>query len=286
MIACRPGRAKVRTSRARARRGYLGRVLAGFREHDCVILAAAIAFYCILAVIPLLLLGTSVLGFVLGSSRAAVEIVGWVMRLSPGTGRGEIETFLAAFAARRRIAGGLGLVGLAWVAAGVFEIIERSINRILGFEETRSWLWRKLGALLMMLSAGVLLLLALTLPSLPLVLRLLPAPVVTALGPEVTVLWDPIVRNLPMLLVMATFAMVYAVAPAEAIPLRRAILAGIVGGILWQAAKLAFDWFAATVVGYNRLYGVLGGFMALLLWIYYTALIMLLGAELIAGRRR
>ena len=276
----------MRASRARARRGYVGRVIEGFREHDCAILAAAIAFYCVLAVIPLLLLGTSVLGFIVGSSRAAEEIVGWVARLSPGTARGEIETFLAAFAARRRIAGGLGLAALAWVAAGVFETIERSINRILGFEETRAWLWRKLVSLLMMLSAGVLLLLALTLPSLPLVLRLLPAPLVAALGPEVSVLWDPLVRNLPMLLVMATFAMVYSVAPAEAIPLRAAVTAGVVGGILWQAAKLAFDWFTATVVSYNRLYGALGGFMALLLWIYYTALILLLGAELIAARRR
>jgi membrane protein len=260
--------------------------VAGFREHDCVTLAAAVGFYCVLAVIPLLLLGTSILGFVVGSSRAAGEIVAWLARLSPGAGRGEIETFLAAFAARRRIAGGLGLAGLAWVASGVFEVIERAVNRILGFDETRSWLRRKLVALLMMLSAGVLLLIALTLPSLPLVLRLLPEGVAETLPLELSVLWDPIVRNLPVLLVMATFAMVYAVAPAETLPMPAAIAAGVAGGLLWQAAKLAFDWFAARVAGYSRLYGVLGGFMALLLWIYYTALILLLGAELIAARRR
>ena len=50
-------------------------------------------------------------------------------------------------------------------------------------------------------------------------------------------------------------------------------------GVLWEAAKKGFSYYLANFGHYDKLYGTLGGLIILILWIYYTSMILLLGAE-------
>jgi membrane protein len=59
--------------------------------------------------------------------------------------------------------------------------------------------------------------------------------------------------------------------------------AGIAGGIvalLWEAAKQAFAFYTSKYANYDKVYGTLGGVVGLVFWIYYTSMILLLGAEI------
>ena len=98
----------------------------------------------------------------------------------------------------------------------------------------------------------------------------------------------PLTQYVPALLVAGTFALLYRVAPPRPFRLRTCLLGAARGGLLWHAAKRAFNWYLLNVGQYNVVYGLVGTFVALLLWIYYTAVILLVVGVIVeaAGRTR
>jgi membrane protein len=54
------------------------------------------------------------------------------------------------------------------------------------------------------------------------------------------------------------------------------------GAILWHQAKVLFNWYLTHYARHSLFYGILGGFIGLVLWIFYTAIILLLGGLLAA----
>ncbi|MBI2561034.1 MAG: YihY/virulence factor BrkB family protein [candidate division NC10 bacterium] len=268
-----------------SRRGWLrrvsGEIVRRLREHDLMMMAAAIAFYWLLALIPLLLLGTSAIGYLLGSSdRAVDEVMTAARRMIPrATGR-DVEAFLRTLIQSRHVTGGLGIAFLVWVSMGVFEIIGASLTALTGGRETRSYLRRKLVALVLMCTAGFLLLLTLMggwiLAAWPNIedlagMRLrLPA-----------FLTDPnFPRYFTSVLMGILLTIVYRVAPVRDIRWPAAIAGATVAAILWHQAKVVFNWYLTHYARYNLFYGILGGFIGLVLWIFYAAIILLFGGML------
>ena len=75
--------------------------------------------------------------------------------------------------------------------------------------------------------------------------------------------------------------MIYRFGPDRAAARWRWITPGsIVATLLWVAASAAFSWYAANFGSYNQTYGALGGVIILLFWLYISAFVILLGAEL------
>lgn len=268
-----------------SRKGWLrrvgGEIARRLKEHDLMMMAAAIAFYWLLGFIPLLLLGTSAIGYLLGSSdRGLDEVMAAARRLIPrATGR-DVENFLRALIQSRHVTGGLGLGFLLWVSVGVFEIIATSLTALTGGRETRSYLRRKLIALVLMCTAGFLLL-------------------VTMMGGWVLAAWPNLEDLLGMRLPLPAFLMdprfpryvtsilmgvlltiVYRTAPVRDISWPAAITGATIAAILWHQAKVLFNWYLTHYARYNLFFGILGGFIGVVLWIFYTAIILLLGGML------
>lgn len=267
------------------RRGWLrrvgGEITQRLKEHDLMLMAAAIAFYWLLAFIPLLLLGTSAIGFLLGSSERAVdEVMAAARRMIPRATGPDVESFLRALIQSRHVTGGLGLGFLLWVSMGVFEIIATSLTALTGVRETRSYLRRKLVALVLMCTAGFLLL-------------------VTMMGGWVLAAWpnleDLLGTHLPLppfltdprfpryvtsILMGILLTIVYRVAPVRDIGWPAAMAGATLAAILWHQAKVLFNWYLTHYSRYSLFYGLLGGFIGLVLWIFYTAIILLFGGML------
>lgn len=249
-------------------------------------MAAAISFFALLSLMPLFLLAASTMGFFLGSSEEAFrQIVTAVKRFFPRATARDIEKLLLPLVQKKAIAGGLGLLLLGWVAFGLFEAVERAINAIWGQATTRSFLHRQLGAFLIMLGSGTLLLLAFGVSWLALLLQAIDLALADRLPFRITPLWDLLLLFVPMLLTIGMFTFIYSVASARFIPFKEALTGGLAAGVLWQAAKLAFNWYILHFAHwYANIYGLLGGLIALLLWVFYTSLLLLLGAEVIKVR--
>lgn len=267
------------------RRGWLRRVIGELvrrlRQHDLMMMAAGIAFYWLLGLIPLLLLGSSTVGYVLGSSERGVdEVMTMARRLIPtATGR-DVENFLRSIVQSRHITGVLGVGFLLWVGMGMFEGIASSLTTLSGERETRSYARRKLVALVMLGTAGFLFVATLIggwmLAAWPEIEVLIGARIV--LPPFLTAPSFP--RYFSSALLACLLTIVYRVAPVRAIRWPWAIAGATVAAVLWYEARVLFNWYLTHYARYNLFYGILGGFIGLVLWVFYTAIILLLGGLL------
>ncbi len=265
--------------RQRRRGGILRRAADLLKAHDLFMMGAGIAFFFTLALIPLLLLGTSALGFALGSpQRATAQIFPAIRRIAPGATTGQLETFVRSLVEGRALAGWLGLLSLLWVSSGAYEAIASALTTLSGLRETRSFLRRKMLAAGLMVGTGTLFLASLILASLATAIRGFGSRTLEYLPGVFAVAPGMIFLVASPLLVTATFLLLYRWATPQPIAWGPAIVGASLGGALWYVAKRAFGWYLVKVAQNHLLYGILGSFIGLLLWIYYTSLIFLLGA--------
>jgi membrane protein len=250
-------------------------------EHDLMMMAAAISFYWLLAFVPMLLLGTSAIGYLLGSSDQAVEeIMRAAARFIPrGTGP-DVALFLRSLIQSRYVTGLVGLGFLLWFAMGLFEVITNSLTRLSGERETRSYLRRKLVALVLIGTVGFLFVAALVASWMFMAWANLEDLIGIRLGLP-AILYDPSTpRYVTSLFMGVLLTVIYRVAPVRGVRWPWAIVGGTFAGMLWHLAKLLFNWYLVHYARYNLFYGILGGFVGLILWIFYTAIILLLGGIL------
>jgi membrane protein len=251
------------------------------RQHDLMMMAAAIAFYWLLGIIPLLLLGSSAAGYFLGSSdRGVDEVMAAARKTIPRANAREIEDFLRPLIRSRHVTGMLGAGFLLWVGMGVFEAIASSLTALSGGRETRSYLRRKLVALVMMGTAGFLFVAALMsgwiLAAWPEIEAVIGVRIV--LPPFLTHPGFP--RYVSSILMALLLTIVYHIAPVRAIRWPWAFTGAAVAAVLWHEARVLFNLYLTQYARYNLFYGILGGFIGLVLWVFYTAVILLFGGLL------
>ncbi|MDE2058494.1 MAG: YihY/virulence factor BrkB family protein [candidate division NC10 bacterium] len=256
-------------------------------RRDPFMMAAAISFYGLLSLIPFLLIGSAILGVFAGSSREATHIITeTIRRVLPRATGAQIEGAIQSLIHGRRVAGGLGLLSLLWVASGAFDMVASALTALSNVQESRSYLRRKVTALFLMLICSLGFLVSLAAASLATVIEALGNRLLEVVPAEISVPHGLLLHLLPATLVGATFLLMYRVAPARPIPLRAALLGAVVAGVLWHLARQLFNWYLLTYARYNPVFGILGSAMALLLWLYYSALIFLLGGAIAEALRR
>lgn len=261
------------------------------RQYDVMMMAAGIAFYWLLGLIPLLLLGSSTTGYFLGSSERGVdEVMTMARRLIPSATGRDVETFLRSIVESRHVTGVLGIGFLLWVGMGVFEAIASCLTTLSGERETRSYFRRKLVALVLLGTAGLLfvavllggwILAAWSEIEVLIGVRVVLPPFITAPGFS---------RYFTSSILACLLTIVYRVAPVRPIRWPWAIAGATVVAMFWFEARVLFNWYLTHYARYNLFYGILGGFIGLVLWVFYTAIILLLGGVLAdvldrAGRR-
>jgi membrane protein len=164
----------------------------------------------------------------------------------------------------------IGLVGLIFIITTVFGLInnvESAFNQIWGIKDTRSW-YRMFSDYVMMV----------------LLLPFFVAGMVTVTTVLKTVdlrMGEAIVYNLAQYaIIWAGFAVLYYIVPNACVMLRYAVLGGIVGGTLWNGLNWVYVTFQYGLRGSSIFYSTLAQFPVLLMWIYFSWVILLFGAEL------
>jgi membrane protein len=253
-----------------------------FRIHQCWDLAAALTYHVVLTVCPALLAAVALIG-IFGDSEQFAEGVLLVVRDLGGddvvAGLTEpIDQLLTA--SRTGLALLTGLAVTFWTVSGYLGTFGRGLNRILGVEEGRPF-WKSRPS---MLAAAALLVLLGTLIALGLVVS---GPVATAVlhaagfDEEARLVWD--LAKLPVLAVLAALmlAVLYWAAPNVHRPQLRWISVGAATALLaWIVTTTLFGLYVWNFAQYDRIYGVLGGIVAFLLWIWLSQMAVLAGAVL------
>lgn len=276
-------------------------VVRGFTENRCPVRAAALSYTTLLALIPLLAVVFSVSKNFLQDTSA--DLVPKLLDRMVATVAPQLEYMplpedsagppapgqaIVSSRARQQAveqiqsfldninAGTLGTVStifLIFVAIRLMMTIESAFNDIWGVQKGRT-IWRKVVYYWTTITLGPLLLILaiyitgrVEFSSVYGKLKFLP-------GSEKFLL-----QLVPFVVMWAAFSLMYALMPNTHVRARAALVGGIVGGTLWQLNSLLSTLYLSRVVTYSRIYGALGMIPVLLVGLYFSWLIVLLGAQ-------
>ena len=257
----------------------LMRVKAEAKDDGVSLMSAGVAFYALLALAPALVALVSMYGLVAEPSDVGDQITS-TLAAAPQEVRELVEAQLSSIVESSGGGAVLGvLVGILlalWSASsGVGHLIE-AINRAYDEKETRGFVRRKAIALGFTVGAIAFLVAAFTL------VTVLPALLAkTSLGGPARVVFG-VLRWIVLLGGMVVgLAVLYRYAPDRDEPRWRWVSPGaLVAAVLWIVASIVFSIYTANFGKYNETYGSLGAVVVLLLWLFLTALVVILGAEI------
>lgn len=246
--------------------------------------AAAIAYYALLSLFPIILLGLSVLGEMTTDTADRDAVVRFAFRYFPRQ-FAFIQGQLDAFRETPVTFGFWGVVALVWAALGVFNAVSSAVNHAWGVEKRRSFVKHRFVSFVMMLSAGGILILGLVIASL---VRLAETRLRDAMvrSPWLDSFSGVFASYLATVLLIGCVALVFYYIPNTRVRFRDVWPGAILVGVLWRSALRLFAWYAADLATWNVIHGSVAAVVVFLLWIYVSAVILLYGVEMTASYAR
>lgn len=254
------------------------RAITGFAEHDGGAVASGMAYFAILSVFQVVVLGVIVFSFLLGEGEARRILIGRLdeaLPLEPGTVGAIVESIIES-------RGGVTLISiplLAWGAIGFFGALATGVGRAFATSTRRPFWQDKLIALLLMGGAGLL-----TLASIGIGLA---EGIATRLanripggGQSGELLVSLAGLLVPILLVLVAVVAIYRVVPNRKVTLRQVLPGAIVAALLFTALRAGFTWYATDVARYESFFGPISTVISLLVFLHLASMVVLLGAEI------
>ncbi len=272
------GRSAGRSSRVPLRE-LARRVYAQVWKDDLLDRAAALSYYFLFALFPTLLFLTALVGL-LPLPHLMDQLIGYVVRVLPADAASLLVKTLGeirAGASRGLLS--LGVVAALWAASGGMLSIISALNVAYDIVDTRPWWKRRLIALA--LTGGF------SLFTLTAVLLLIfgerigeATAALMGLGSQFTRTWNVVQWPAVILCAPTGVGLVYSLAPA----VRRRFRWVTPGSAFAVVAGLAMSFVLRVYVhyfgNYNATYGSIGGVILLMLWLYWSSLALLVGAEI------
>ncbi len=263
-----------------------GKTAKGFYRDDCHIMAAAIAFYAILSLLPFLLLLLSIAGFVLNdvahqyASQQDLfsHISSYIQAVVPFLGD-DVMQRMAGAVSNRGTYGVTGLVILFITAGLVFRTLELAFARVFKTKQHRSMVVSQLLIVVFVLALGLLFLGVHY-------FGVLSSTFYSARDASFSQRWDEFLSAhmvLRFIVTMVTATTVFVILlkyfSKERVGTRFALAGGLLFSLLWMLAINVFGYYLTHVARFSLLYGSLATLAIIIVWIFYSACILLLCAE-------
>jgi membrane protein len=249
------------------------RTAEGAGNHDVAHMAAGVAYYTFLSIFPLLLGLIALFGFFLPSVNLQEKMLTFVGDNIPGA-TNILKQNITSIIALRGAMGVLSIVIFFWGASAMFRAVSRAINHAWGISRYRPFFIRKAGELGMVFGIGILFLLSLGTSTIISILRgLFDLPVADL------IIVDMGSRLIAFLLILAVFLLLYKFIPYARTYWRDIWPGALLAAILFETARTLFIFYLENFANYQLIYGSIASIIVLLVWIYYSAFIVVLGAE-------
>lgn len=249
--------------------------------------AAAIALYAILSAIPLLILTLIAAGSLISSNpNIQADILGAVQNFHPYFTE-QVFKQLGHIEGKGRVLGWIGLLGLVWLSAAIFNAIESALNNIFRSQHRRNYFVSKLMAVCMIPIAWMIGGLSVILSYAALLLA--QGPLILPGGMEISLTLPAEIALryvVPYVMVVILVTAIYKFIPTAAIRFSAALTAGAVFALLLEIAKQSFTWYVANYTRYNVIFGSLETIVILVVWVFYVSLIFLFCAEMMSSHAR
>ena len=257
----------------------LKRAWAENKADNMPIIAGGVAFFGFLSAFPALIATISIYGLVSSPADVTRQIEDLSAQL-PEDAQKLLETQLTSIAANSGGALSFGLIvsilAALWSASGGVGNLITAINLAYDEVDARNAVKKKLMSLGMTLAAIVFVLVTFTLVAVvPSVLEALP------LGIVGTVLAQVVRWGLLLGVFTGSLAVLYRIAPDRDNPkLRWVSLGSVIVTVIWVVVSVGFSIYVDNFGSYDKTYGTIAGVIVLMLWLYLTCFLVLLGAEI------
>ena len=245
-------------------------------DDDITALAAQLAYDLLLSFFPFLLLLISMLGY---SNLQSTDVLVYLQRIMPKSTFDLIyTTVISVLDSTSGHLLSLSIIGTIWSGSSGFRAVIKGLNKAYDEEETRPY-WKIIAiSILFMLGLVIAIIVGVAL----VVFGQMIGKVIAShlnLSSSFILNWD-IIRYLVSLCGMAfTFAALYHFTPCRRLTWKEVLPGAIVSTLGWLISSLGFAYYVNGFSNYSSIYGGIGAVIVLMLWLYITSVIILLGGE-------
>jgi YihY family inner membrane protein len=266
---------------------FLLEVLRGFRGNQGLLLAGAVAYYTLLSIIPVFALVLIVLSHFL-EQELLLETVSAILTLVAPVRSEAIASHLEAFLSNWKVIGTMGIVFLLFFSSLAFTVLENAMSMIFfhrHLDQRRHYL---ISAILpyvyiLLLAAGFL---VVSLMAGWLDQHSSDTPTLIGIDINMTSTTATILYLLGVIGEVLLLTSVYLVMPVGRLAWSHALVGGIAATVLWEITRHALVWYFTTLSFVSIIYGSLATTIIILLSFEFAAIILLLGAQVIAEYER
>ena len=260
------------------------RGIAGIYHSNDLTFASSIAYYALLSLFPFFLLVLSILASVTTNDSDRAAVLRFVLRYFP-THFDFINTQLQSMQQAGFRLGVFGSILMVWAAMGVFSAIGSAVNHAWGVDKQPSYLKHKLMAFTMLVTASLLLLIALLLISAINVAEARWFAVVIARAPSLLVLQSWAIKSASTIIFIVLVGLVFYFVPNAAVRFRDVWVGAVLTGLLWRVALAGFSRYVRDLSHFS-IHGSIAAVVVFLVWVYISAVILLYGVEVTAAYAR
>lgn len=253
-----------------------------FNDDNAIKLSAALAYYTIFALPPLLIIIITICGFFLGEDAVSGELYGQINELVGNSAAIQIQEAIknAQLSDNNSFATIFGVVMLLIGASGVFAEIQSSINFIWGLRAKpnkglKKFIQNRLMSFSMIVSVGFLMLVSLFVST---ILDLMSARLKLYFPESTVYLFNTINLCIIFISITILFAIIFKALPDGKIKWKDAFIGASCTAVLFMIGKFAIGFYlgSSTIAS---VYGAAGSVIIILVWVYYSAIILYFGAE-------
>ena len=266
---------------------FAGRVFAGFRGNQGVLLAGGVAYYTLLSILPLLILLLIALSHVIDEAQLMTTLGRYLEMVLPGQSRAVMDE-VSSFLAHRKVVGPVLMVTLVFFSSLAFTVLENAMSVIFHHRvaiRRRHYLISALIPYCYIMVLGIGLLLVTIVAG---ALQAIGAESIDVLGRT----WSLSgVSGLLLYLLgvggeVLVLTSIYLVMPVGRLSLRTALIGGVTATVLWEITRHTLVWYFSTLSQVKLVYGSLTTAIVVLLSLEIAAMVLLLGAQVIAEFER
>lgn len=255
----------------------LRQAVLGFLQHEALQNAGSMAYFSILSVFQLLVLGVAVGTFVVGEGEARQFVIDQIRAGSP-LDTNSISAVIDAIIESRGGISLFGLIFLIWGALGVFSAVSNGVSRAFSAATPRPFWQDKLIGLLLMTVTGLLGVASVVIGIVTGIVQSAAGDVVADI-PGGYLALSAIGFALPLVLIFAAFLVLYRVVPNRPVTLREVWPGAVAATLLWTVLRIGFTYYATQIANYDTAFGPISAAISLLVFLYFASVIVLLGAE-------
>ena len=257
----------------------IARTLQEMSDDDATHMAAAISYYALISLFPLILGLIAIASFLIDDASTHTQITDWVTSFLPGSEQfvdEQIEDILSL----RNTVGAFAIISLFWSGSAVFGGITRSINRAWDVHQDRPLHISKARQLVMAMLTGLMFACSTAITTFLRAYERFASEDFPLASMFAGTSSTTILQASSFALVLAVFLLLYKYVPNTKTYWRYIWVGALVAAILFEMTKNLFIVYINSFTDFKSVYGALAPVIALMLWAYLSGLILILGAEL------